>query len=250
MFPFSQSGVSPQKHFLAAGNLFAPLPAMPSFNMQDNGEFPIEMFPPLPPRSSRFYWEPMISLAIVPLLIFDCCGIPAVASRGIQSEFLHGVVVPGVWVAGAVAALCTMCVLLGDSGEIDRNSMTCYPIPGEVMVHLKRQSAGHPSELATQNIPGMNGCTYCTRCLVWRPPESHHCSVCQRCVSGFDHHCSFFGRCITSRNMPCFVIVLFCLVLGIAAQGVTFAIAYKQPGSALEPTAPAPAPSPTSAVFP
>ncbi|EFO61852.1 Zinc finger domain-containing protein [Giardia lamblia P15] len=41
----------------------------------------------------------------------------------------------------------------------------------------------------------------CSTCMVLRPPRSHHCSVCSRCVLDFDHHCIWTNSCIGRNNL-------------------------------------------------
>merc|ERR1712194_771580 len=87
-------------------------------------------------------------------------------------------------------------LLFGNPGVVRRSETTCYPIPQEVETRL---SKGLPYD-SLGNMPGKD-CSYCVRCLVWRPSHAHHCSTCQRCVHNFDHHCGVFGRCIAGQGL-------------------------------------------------
>lgn len=49
----------------------------------------------------------------------------------------------------------------------------------------------------------------CSTCKIPRPPRSHHCSVCSRCVLDFDHHCIWTNSCIGRNNLLWFNGFLF-----------------------------------------
>merc|ERR1712194_700267 len=99
-----------------------------------------------------------------------------------------------VWACAALANACLLRIVFGSPAVISRSGDTCQPMPAEVARCLR--SGQLLDEM--KNVQGPTGSqtlgTFCVRCLVWRPPDrdgltSHHCRVCQRCVSGFDHHC-------------------------------------------------------------
>lgn len=61
----------------------------------------------------------------------------------------------------------------------------------------------------------------CKKCKVKRPPRTHHCSLCNRCVLRMDHHCPWIGNCIGYKNHRFFVQflaygALTCFNLGIS----------------------------------
>ena len=41
---------------------------------------------------------------------------------------------------------------------------------------------------------------FCMKCDEVKPPRSHHCSVCGKCILKMDHHCPFIGNCIGLHN--------------------------------------------------
>jgi hypothetical protein len=58
--------------------------------------------------------------------------------------------------------------------------------------------------------------TVCVRCRRWRPPRTHHCSVCRRCILHMDHHCIWMNACVGYRNYRFFLSTLYFLVVGAA----------------------------------
>jgi len=48
----------------------------------------------------------------------------------------------------------------------------------------------------------------CSQCQTFKPPFSHHCRICNRCVSRMDHHCPWMNNCIGVGNLKHFILFL------------------------------------------
>mmetsp|Transcript_59912 Transcript_59912/g.73403 ORF Transcript_59912/g.73403 Transcript_59912/m.73403 type:complete len:250 (+) Transcript_59912:35-784(+) len=203
-------------------------PVSPMSSNWSEKEFPMDLFPPMLERTTNFFLGPPIATVVVFLLILDGLGVPmVVGSNAGVLPVVSDYIVPIMGLSAVLAVLSLAYILLGPTGEIKRGPQTCYPVPDRARdIVWGRTQEDH------SNIHGLDGQSYCTRCFVWRPYGSHHCRICQRCVSGFDHHCSFFGRCITSQNMLCFQLIIGLMFLAFAAQAITFLLAYSAPSPA------------------
>ena len=38
-------------------------------------------------------------------------------------------------------------------------------------------------------LEAYNAVSICRKCLIPKPPRTHHCSICNKCILKFDHHC-------------------------------------------------------------
>jgi hypothetical protein len=81
--------------------------------------------------------------------------------------------------------------------------------PEEVVFHL-------PDDVHTDGNgnPRKSSETYCSLCRGNRPPRTHHCRLCGRCVQRFDHHCPWIGNCVHQRNHKFFVLFLLYVCVG------------------------------------
>jgi hypothetical protein len=46
----------------------------------------------------------------------------------------------------------------------------------------------------------------CILCNGVKPPRTHHCSKCGRCVMRMDHHCPWIGNCVGFKNLKYFLL--------------------------------------------
>lgn len=71
---------------------------------------------------------------------------------------------------------------------------------------LNRDEVNPPFEIRNSlMIKNDGGYRYCSKCLVWKPDRSHHCSSCEKCILRMDHHCPWFGCCIGNNNHKSFI---------------------------------------------
>jgi hypothetical protein len=48
----------------------------------------------------------------------------------------------------------------------------------------------------------------CGQCQTFKPPNSHHCRICNRCISRMDHHCPWMNNCVGASNLKHFLLFL------------------------------------------
>ncbi|KAK3851112.1 hypothetical protein Pcinc_040098 [Petrolisthes cinctipes] len=69
----------------------------------------------------------------------------------------------------------------------------------------------------------------CKKCIAPKPPRTHHCSVCNRCILKMDHHCPWLNNCVGHFNHRHFYLYMVYMTLGtVFIMSLGFEIAYKE----------------------
>jgi hypothetical protein len=84
---------------------------------------------------------------------------------------------------------CTVCAL-----ALASHSKTMFTDPGAVP----------PSAVPLQTSQCQTH-SMCSHCQSFKPPVSHHCRICNRCISRMDHHCPWMNNCVGAGNLSEFV---------------------------------------------
>ncbi|KAK9758838.1 DHHC palmitoyltransferase [Popillia japonica] len=55
----------------------------------------------------------------------------------------------------------------------------------------------------------------CKKCISPKPPRTHHCSVCNKCILKMDHHCPWLNNCVGYYNHRYFFLYMVYMVAGV-----------------------------------
>lgn len=56
----------------------------------------------------------------------------------------------------------------------------------------------------------------CKKCIAPKPPRTHHCSVCDKCILAMDHHCPWLNNCVGYYNARYFYLFMVYMVIGVS----------------------------------
>jgi hypothetical protein len=101
-----------------------------------------------------------------------------------------------------------------------------------------KTSLTDPGSVPIQAIPSerqrllKDSHSMCGQCQTFKPPGSHHCRICNRCISRMDHHCPWMNNCVgagISSILFCFWSTPGCVppTLWRSLVGITFFVRMK-----------------------
>jgi hypothetical protein len=131
-----------------------------------------------------------------------------------------------VWVLIGYSAL-TMAFLAETGGiPVSMAMMYCVLASLALACHVKTtltDPGSVPASAVPTEVQRMSNhkLSMCSQCQTFKPPHSHHCRICNRCISRMDHHCPWMNNCVGGGNMKHFLLFLiytwsssvFCLSL-------------------------------------
>ena len=83
-----------------------------------------------------------------------------------------------------------------------------------------------PSAVPTDTQRKADKLSMCSQCQTFKPPQSHHCRICNRCISKMDHHCPWMNNCVGAANMKHFFLFLIytwsCSVYALTLLGFNY----------------------------
>lgn len=104
--------------------------------------------------------------------------------------------------SGGVHSFLSMLYVLFCSLALAAHAKTQFTDPGCV------PPSAQPIE-CQRNLNPQSPLTMCSQCQTFKPPLSHHCRICNRCISRMDHHCPWMNNCIGAGNLKHFMLFLF-----------------------------------------
>ncbi len=72
----------------------------------------------------------------------------------------------------------------------------------------------HPGEVPQNPNQIKMVSTICKKCIHPKPPRTHHCLVCDKCVLKMDHHCPWINGCVGHFNHRYFFLFMLSMVVG------------------------------------
>ncbi|XP_052804832.1 palmitoyltransferase ZDHHC16-like [Mya arenaria] len=78
-----------------------------------------------------------------------------------------------------------------------------------IVFHYLMGVFSQPGTPPPQNVPEI--VSVCKKCISPKPPRTHHCTICGKCILKMDHHCPWLNNCVGHNNHRYFF--LFCVYM-------------------------------------
>lgn len=109
---------------------------------------------------------------------------------------------------------CTITMLTITEGIPISLGMTYCLLAAMALACHAKTSLTDPGSVPQSAVPLENQRQYstshsmCGQCQTFKPPASHHCRICNRCVAKMDHHCPWMNNCVGAANLKHFLLFL------------------------------------------
>ncbi|KAG5505499.1 hypothetical protein GH5_03528 [Leishmania sp. Ghana 2012 LV757] len=159
---------------------------------------------PVRPRRTG-YEHPLDALQIS---AWAAIAVLALLHYTVQIPFLHG--------AFFIVVLVISSVLIA-SVVLTKVALELYPQQDPAVFRTDLPRLNQDELVPESAEPCTEPCVFCRRFV---QVGCKHCSVCDKCVPGFDHHCRWLNSCVGARNYR-----LFATFMGVAWMGMAWVAA-------------------------
>lgn len=87
-----------------------------------------------------------------------------------------------------------------------------------IVFHYVMAVFTQPGTPPDQNVPEV--VSICKKCISPKPPRTHHCTICGKCILKMDHHCPWLNNCVGHHNHRYFF--LFCVYMWVGTIYVSW----------------------------
>ncbi|GBF87428.1 S-acyltransferase 16-like [Raphidocelis subcapitata] len=117
------------------------------------------------------------------------------------------VIIP--WLSVSVPGMSNLAVLSGTAALALWCFCCCVLFdPGRVPPGWQPDAEGNARLQEVKRKDG--GPRFCKKCQAYKPPRTHHCRVCNRCITRMDHHCPWTSNCVGHANYrPFFLLLIY-----------------------------------------
>lgn len=118
-----------------------------------------------------------------------------------------------VWVLLLYSAFTITCLTITEGIPVVTGMIYTILVSLSLASHAKT-SWTDPGSVPVQAIPCeqarllRDSHSMCGQCQTFKPPGSHHCRICNRCISRMDHHCPWMNNCVGAGNLKHFCLFL------------------------------------------